>query len=126
MYYALLGSNTVPVYEYYTDEDGNKYPIETGAYKTPYLAPVPFSGNIVMSGGESEASEFGLNLADYEAVLLVEKNNLPITETSLIWRETEVSYNADGTPDESTADYRVIKVSPSLNSDKYILKQVVK
>ena len=47
---------------------------------------VSFFGNIAMSGGEAEAVEFGLNVGDYEAVLLVDKNSLPIDETSLIWQ----------------------------------------
>lgn len=125
MYYALY-SGEIPIYEYYTDSEGNIIPIDTGETTTGYELPVEFSGNIALSGGESEAQEFGLNLSDYEAVLVVGKNVLPIDETSLIWQNTEPKYNADGTVDRFSSDYTVVKVSPSLNVDKFVLKKVVK
>lgn len=116
----------VPICEEYTDEDGNTYPLDTGETKLVYGEPVLFKGNIAMSGGEAEAQEFGLNLADYEAVLLVGKNILPITESSLIWHTTEPTKDSDGNTNEYSADYRIVKISPSLNFDKYVLKKVVK
>lgn len=125
MYYSLqIGE--VPDYEYYTDSDGNKIPLETGEYKIGYGEPVEFFGNIAMSGGESEAVEFGLDMSQYSAVLIVDKGLLPIDETSRIWHTTEPVMNDDGTVDEFTADYTVVKLSPSLNVDKYVLKKVVK
>ena len=125
MFYAIY-SGEIPIYEYYTDSEGNIIPIDTGETTTGYELPVEFSGNIALSGGESEAQEFGLNLSDYQAVLVVGKNVLPIDETSLIWQNTEPKYNADGTVDRFSADYTVVKVSPSLNIDKFVLKKVVK
>lgn len=125
MYYALYGKE-VPIYDYYTDSDGNKIPLETGETKIVYENPVEFLGNISLSGGESEAVEFGLNLADYEAILVVAKNTLPIDETSRIWHNTGPTYNEDGTVNEYSADYKVVKVSPSLNVDKFVLKKIVK
>ena len=121
MYYANLLD---VIQEEYIDEDGNRYP--TGEPKNIYSEPIEFEGNIAMSGGEAEAQEFGLNLADYEAVLLVGKNTLPITETSLIWHVAEPTKGIDGNTDEYSADYRIVKISPSLNFDKYVLKKVVK
>lgn len=125
LYYANQ-DKTVPIYEEYTDEDGNTYPLDTGETKLVYGEPIPFEGNIAMSGGEAEAREFGLNLSDYEAVLLMGKNTLPITETSLIWHNTEPTEDSEGNTDEYSADYRIVKISPSLNFDKYVLKKVVK
>ena len=125
MHYALYGKE-VPIYDYYTDSEGNKIPLDTGETKITYENPVEFFGNIALSGGESEAVEFGLNLADYEAVLVMAKNTLPIDETSRIWHNTEPTYNEDGTVNEVSADYTVVKVSPSLNVDKFVLKKVVK
>lgn len=125
MHYALYGKE-VPIYDYYTDNEGNKIPLDTGETKITYENPVEFFGNIALSGGESEAVEFGLNLADYEAILVVAKNTLPIDETSRIWHNTEPTYNEDGTVNEVSADYTVVKVSPSLNVDKFVLKKVVK
>lgn len=125
MHYALYGKE-VPIYDYYTDSEGNKIPLDTGETKITYENPVEFFGNIALSGGESEAVEFGLNLADYEAILVMAKNTLPIDETSRIWHNTEPTYNEDGTVNELSADYTVVKVSPSLNLDKFVLKKVVK
>jgi hypothetical protein len=121
MYYANLLD---VIQEEYIDEDGNRYP--TGEPKNIYSDPIEFDGNIAMSGGEAEAQEFGLNLADYEAVLVVGKNTLPITETSLIWHVTAPTKGIDGNTDEYSADYRIVKISPSLNFDKYVLRKVVK
>jgi hypothetical protein len=108
----------------YVDSDGNEYPrLEM---QDVYSVATPFFGNISMSGGEAEAVEFGLNLADYEAVLVMGKNSIPISEGSLIWLDTEPIVKANGYVDQYSADYKVIKVSPSLNVDKYVLKKVVK
>ena len=133
LYYALL-DNVVPIYEtdddgniiYYEDEEGNKIPLETGDTKITYSKPVEFYGNIAMSGGEVEVQEFGLNLADYEAILILGKNTLPITETSLIWQNTEPKFNNYGTVDENSADYKIVKINSSKNYDKYVLSKVVK
>jgi hypothetical protein len=131
MYYSLylgqepeyvLDDNGNKVVEY-VDDDGNVYYKETGNVIDIYSEPVPFYGNISMSGGEVETVEFGLNIGDYEAVLLTSKNVLPITETSLIWLNTKPT---DGVVKREQADYTVIKISPSLNQDKYVLKAVVK
>lgn len=125
MYYANQDVE-VPVYEDYTDEDGNKYPIDTGEKEKIYGKPVEFFGNIAMSGGEAEAVEFGLDLSQYSAVLILPKGMLPLTETSRIWHNTEPTVDINGYVNEFTADYRVVKISPSLNFDKFILEKVVK
>jgi hypothetical protein len=57
------------------------------------------------------------------------KGEIPISETSLIWFQTPPTTKViEGITyaDDSTADYRVLKVSPSLNVDRYILDKVVK
>jgi hypothetical protein len=54
------------------------------------------------------------------------KNSIPISEGSLIWLDTDPIVKANGYVDQYSADYKVIKVSPSLNVDKYVLKKVVK
>lgn len=110
----------------YIDEEGNIYYEETGEERNVYENPVEFFGNISMSGGESEAVEYGLDMSQYSAVLIVAKGSIPINETSRIWRTTEPTMNKYGTVDEFSADYTVVKVSPSLNYDKYILQRVNK
>lgn len=136
LYYALY-KEEIPIYA--TDSDGNiiydSYTTEEGEVITypveiervsGYDAPVEFFGNIAMSGGEAEAVEFGIDLSQYSASLIVEKWKLPITETSRIWFESEPQYNADGTVNGDKADYTIVAVKPSLNYTKYLLQKIVK
>ena len=136
LYYALY-KEEIPIYA--TDSDGNiiydsytteegeviTYPIEVERV-SGYSDAVPFKGNIAMSGGEAEAVEFGIDLSQYSAVLITEKDLLPISETSRIWFESEPVYNADGTVNGDKADYMVVAVKPSLNYTKYLLNKIVK
>ena len=132
MKYSIKGERQ-PIYEtdsdgniiYYEDEEGNRIPIETGSYTSGWGEPTEFKGNIAMSGGEAEAREFGLSVADYDAVLVLDKNEVPLEEGSLIWHEKEVKFKDDGEVDTTSADYTVKKVANSLNSAKYVLKAVV-
>lgn len=132
MKYSIKGERK-PIYEtdsdgniiYYEDEEGNRIPIETGSYTSGWSNPEDFKGNIAMSGGEAEAREFGLSVADYDAVLVLDKNEVPLEEGSLIWHEKEVKFKDDGEVDTTSADYTVKKVANSLNSAKYVLKAVV-
>lgn len=134
LYYALH-KGVEPIYELdesgdkiieYIDEEGNIYYRETGEYKQTYSKPVLFEGNIATSRGESEATEFGLNMSDYEAVLIVSKGLIPVSETSLIWHDTEPLLLDDESADGESADYSIVKTSPNLNSDKYVLKKIIK
>lgn len=121
LFYSLYNAKT-PIT--YTDSDGNIY--ETGEYKVTYSAPVEFKGSIAMSSiGYSEAMEFGLDLSDYNATLVVDKDSLPINETSLIWFESEPEVDYEGYAIKESADYSVIKVNKSLNVDKFVLKKLV-
>lgn len=110
----------------YIRVDGIMVPVEAGEPVFGYDKAVEFKGNIAMSGGEAEAREFGLNVGDYSAVLVLAKNSIPIDETSLVWFESEPQINPDGTVDQYSADYTVVKVAPSINVDRYALKKVVK
>lgn len=125
MYYANQDKE-VPITETYYDDEGNAYELDTGETELVYGEPIEFYGNIAMSGGEAEAQEYGLSLSDYEAILVVSKNTLPIDETSRIWHTSETTKDDKGYTDEYSADYRIVKISPSLNFDKYVLKKVVK
>ena len=125
MYYAnQIGR--VPIYEEYTDKEGNTYPLDTGETKIGYSEPVEFLGNLSMSGGESEAVEFGLDLSQYSAIVVLPKNYINVTETSLIWTDTEPQKDVGGNVDGDSADYRIVKISKSLNFDKLVLQKVVK
>ena len=125
---------------YKLDEHGNKivvyvdestipptvYYEKAGHTKEGYDVPVEFYGNLAFSkSGEAETTEFGVSLADYEADVTVSREYLPIDETSLIWVHKPL-VDIDGYAVESDADYRVLKVSPSLNECKYLLAKVQK
>lgn len=146
---ALFYSNligTAPIYEtdedgnikYYEDSEGNRYPLDTGETELIYGTPVEFYANLSMSGGEAEAVEYGLSVADYQCTAVYQKNAYPIKEGTLIWHKSPIEYEYGGTeieietengekvlttaPIEVSSDYQVIKVSESLNVTKIILK----
>ena len=134
MQYSLQDGR-VPIYErdengdiVYIEVDGEKIPVETGEYETGYSAPVDFMGNISMSGGEAEAKEFGMDIGDFDAVIVLEKDAIPITETSIIWHTSPVKYKDEQNTivDSKSADYAVKRVSPSLNFTKVLLQRIVK
>lgn len=130
-----LQDGRVPIYErdengdiVYIEVDGQKIPVETGEYETGYSAPVDFMGNISMSGGEAEAKEFGMDIGDFDAVIVLEKGAIPITETSIIWHTSPVKHKDEQNTivDSKSADYAVKRVSPSLNFTKVLLQRIVK
>ena len=134
MYYALL-NKTQPVYErdelgniVYIEIDGVQVPVETGETELVYSKPVEFKGNISTSGGESKETEYGIDSTDYDAVLMMMKSDLPITETSIIWHTSDIGYKDEEKTivDDKSADYVVKKLAPSLNQFKYLLGKVLK
>lgn len=136
MHYALLlGEGPIYVLDDeghkivdYITEEGDVIYKETGSYELTYSQPVFFNANISMSGGEAQVQEYGIDTSGYDAVVIMEKGKAPITETSLIWFQSEVGYkDADKTiVDGFTADYRVAAVKPSLNHVKLLLSAVSK
>ena len=135
MFYALQVGQ-IPIYEtdengnviYYTDNEGNQIPLETGETEIGYTDAIQFFGNISMSSGESEALEFGIDVSDYDATLIVDKGAIPINETSLIWFETDVGYKdvLHTIIDPNTEDYKVLAVKTSINTSKFILGKLPK
>lgn len=136
MYYALL-DGTMPAYKYdnegnkiidHVSSDGTVYYQLAGGKENHYSEPQGFLGNIAMSSGEVVEAEFGIDVSGYDAVLVMDKDELPITETSLIWFENEPTYKDPEKTiiDGSKADYKVLQVKPSLNYTKYILGKITK
>lgn len=122
-----LDDNGNPIINY-IDEDGKVYYQYTGEKELVYSQPVEFDANFSMSGGESEAVSFGIDISAYDAVITTQKNTYPISETSLIWVESEVGYKDINKTKimANSADYKVTKVSNTLNVTKYVLKAMVK
>lgn len=125
----------------YIDDDGNKIPMfaDSGT-ETLYGEPVNFMASIAMSGGEAESVEYGLSITEYEAVAIVQRGTVPLTEGSLIWFQSEPEYISEEPihilvndkeisgkfAKRTSADYFVKKAVPSKNFDKYILGAVNK
>ena len=125
----------IPIYErdedgniVYIEIDGQRVPVETGETEIGYANPIDFRGNIAMSGGEAEAKSFGVDISEYDAILLMEKDRIPIDETSLLWHTSEVKYvdEQNTVVDRKSADYSIKRVQPSLNFTRYLLKRIVK
>lgn len=118
-------SNGLPKVAYVTEEGVEIYvQYET----TKWTEPTEFLANISMSGGEAEAMEFGMSVSDYDAVIVVANDTVPLVEGSRIWFTNEVKYQdlLNTVVDEKSADYIVFKVNRSINFTKYVLKAVVK
>lgn len=112
----------------YIDEDGIVYYSQTG-YKIPtYFEPILFYANISMSGGEVNAQEYGIDVSGYDAIVVLDKGQIPIEETSLVWYESEPTYkDIDKTiVDGNKADYKVLAIKPSLNQLKVLLGRITK
>lgn len=140
MKYSLQGQ-TVTIYErdddgnilYYTDNDGEPYLDSEGdkipkilEEKTGFSEPVDFKANIAFSGGEAQSKEYGFDTADFDAILLTDRNTLPIQKGDLIWLDSKPTYTSDGLVDETSADFTIVGIKPALYSTKYMLKAVVK
>lgn len=107
----------------YDDIDGKQVP-RIKAERAGYNNPVPFYANISAAKGTSDAEVFGVAL-DYTKTISTTDMTLPISETSLIWFETEPVMK-NGVVDESSADYSVVAVARSLNNVVYALKKRAK
>lgn len=105
----------------YDEIDGERFP-KIIAERAGYNNPVSFYENISAAKGASDSEVFGVSL-DYTKTISTSDMTLPISETSLIWFETEPKYNADGTVDSSSADYSVAAIARSLNNVVYAIKK---
>lgn len=129
-----LSEGRVPIYEtdddgnvkYYEDEEGNKVPFETGDYANAYSEPVVFRANIAFSGGEAQDNAYGFDNGDYDAVILTEHKECPLSKGCLIWLDNDVTRTSEGYPDSTSADFIVIGVKNALQSSKYMLRAVTK
>lgn len=126
---------------FYEDADGNKIPMfaDSGT-ETLYGEPVNFMASIAMSGGEAESVEYGLSITEYEAVAIVQRGTVPLTEGSLIWFQSEPEYISEEPihitvndkeisgkfAKRTSSDFFVKKIVPSQHFDKYILGAVNK
>lgn len=107
------------------DSDNNPIYRETGRTIPAYSTPVEFQSSISFGGSEIDLAPFGISTTDYDATLVLQKDTVPITETSLIWYESTPVITS-GVVDSSSADFTVVKIVPSLNEKRYVLKRILK
>ena len=125
----------------YVDDDGTTVYAETGKNISVYSEPKEIHASISESGGDAQPQEYGLSIADYQAVLLYGRNEYQIKEGDIIWVQSDIEYEHGGqeieveidgeshvqkVPIKTSADYVVIKTPDSLNFTKAILKAVNK
>lgn len=132
--YALYKGVAEP--EIVTDRDGNPMFDDDGNYiydssstsDILYDDPVPFFGNIAFSkgSGEADGEAYGISLSEYDSTLIMIKGEIPINETSLIFKDSTPEYDDNGNLLRDSADFTVVKVQPSLNTIIYLLKRIVK
>lgn len=92
-----------------------------------YSEAVEFVGTINYGGGNAEHTEFGISVAEYDAILTLPTNSTPICETTLIWADTEpTTIPTTHYADPTTADFEVMKKTVTLNTTQFVLKRIVK
>lgn len=109
----------------YLDNDGNPIPkvLET---KVGFSEPVDFKANIAFSGGEAQTMEYGFNTSDFDTIIVTDKGKYPFKKGDLVWLDSEVIHVGENMVDETSADFTIVGIKPSLTSIKYMLKAIVK
>lgn len=98
------------------EEIVDEYDNATGEFELVYSpAPVSLLANISAARGEYSTRQFG-DTETYDKVIIVEDENCPIDETSILW--------IDNLDTEKPHDYTVKKVARSLNSVSYAVSKV--
>lgn len=108
------------------DDDGNYIYDDSASEKVLYDDPVEFWGNISFRSGEADGEAYGISIGDYDSTLIMQQGEIPINETSLIFKESMPVYDDDGNLERDSADFYVVKVQPSLNIVRYLLKRIEK
>ena len=112
--YALLKGKE-PVY--LRDENGNiiykiiagdNVPVKTGEMRDTYSDPITIYNTISGQLSEDELQAFGAQ-KNVVAKMTYKREQYPFKVGTLIWKNSEVKL-IDGSPDPTSADYRVIGV----------------
>jgi hypothetical protein len=110
----------------YEELDGEQVPVEIGDTKTGYQKPVEFFGNLSFYTGWNYPGVWGVTLNNADAILLMDKDEIPIDETSRIWYKSEPVYldDIETVVDPDSADFSVSRIIPSLGCVRYVLKGI--
>lgn len=111
-FYYSLYSEEITVYQrdengdiVYVEVDGIRVPVVMGT-QAGFSEPVLFYANISAGKGSSQEAVFGSDV-DYTRTISTTDMSCPIDELTRIWIDNEVEYNADGTINPDSADYKV-------------------
>lgn len=108
----------------YTEVDGKEYPV-VESNVSAYSTPTKFKANISFNSGDTQLAEYGLNVNDYNAIIVANKGELPFDERTLIWHKSEPKFDKSGNVLPESADYRVKAIKTSLNEERFVLKKRV-
>lgn len=109
----------------YIEVEGKSVPVEIG--NAPgYNTPVLFYANISAGKGTAQEEVFGTGI-DFTRTISTSDMSCPIDELSLIWIDSKTEYNADGTVNADSADYKVAaKPAKGLNNIMIAIKALPK
>ena len=100
------------------DEWGNS----TGQYELVYSKPTKAEWNVNIVDSDYEVEMFGVDAVD-TIVMVVKNEDLPLTETSILWYDVTPNIKEDGTT-EKPHIYSIIGIRKSLNFTKVYAKKV--
>lgn len=110
---------------YRTMPDGEVVPVYTGETKEGYDEPTEFWNSISGTLTEDELQAFGSETRAV-AKITYRKGDLPFRVGTLVWKDSEVDYDA-GEVDENSADYRVMGIlDEGQHFYRAIMEKVVK
>ena len=133
MWYSQHGQR-ITVYEkdddgnikYYEDADGNRIPLISDE-KIGYSEPKEFYANISNKLSEVLVEEFGIDDSSTYVQIVTDKGYLPLKAGDLVWKKSEVEFDAGNFPEPTSADYTVKGVADEgLTVDLYLLQKTVK
>lgn len=124
------------VYQSYVDADGNTiFYLDENGEKIPtiiderigFSEPQTFYANISNKLSEVLVKEFGIDDSSTYVQIVTDKGYLPLKAGDVVWKKSEVGYDADGLVDSTTADYTVKGVADEgLTVDLFLLQKIVK
>ncbi len=124
------------VYQSYVDADGNTiFYLDDNGEKIPTIIderigfsdPQTFYANISNKLSEVLVKEFGIDDSSTYVQIVTDKGYLPLRAGDVVWKKSEVGYDADGLVDSTTADYTVKGVADEgLTVDLFLLQKIVK
>ncbi len=107
-------------------EQGNDSDFDILDTVAKYSAPVEFKAGLTAGQSDSDDSPFGKDIS-YDRIISTVKKDLPITETSLIWYETDPILLEDGSANPNSADYKVAAMPlDGLDGIRIAIKRIAK